>query len=509
MLKSYGPWLLAALILIFGLPVMAQAASPPTVARNYLPGDFVHIIVQAPSDTAQITATLPDGTVISLVQERRTNAWRGIWQVPLDFKKGEYTVKLSSIDVGGNVFDGETDSFNIGELAMITLVGKPTAEAAPKAPLREQIKQEGEAAALAKAKAAGEEDLLRKLTRIVSQPTTELPPQLSGAGRAEIIRLNLRAGRERFDQGRYAEAAAYFRVVLYLDPRNQEAGAFLAQAEAKRQEQARQEKWRLGGISILAVLAIALLGAFIFLGARRLNWAAPGARLSLKEKQKAFFEKMGWTGDPFARDAIKQLFAGDNALQPDGFRSFLRSRIEEVGGEGIAPLTEAALDEIYRLSKGKPQEALEICAWSLEKAVFGGEELISAELVKGYERIALCNILIADDDEIVRASLEAILKKGGGYQTDQAVDGEEALRKIKKNVYGLVLLDIEMPKLNGYEILKQARALYPNLPIIFVTGKGTAEKTMQSFSHLNLTGYIEKPFTPEKVLDVVGRTLKS
>ena len=118
-------------------------------------------------------------------------------------------------------------------------------------------------------------------------------------------------------------------------------------------------------------------------------------------------------------------------------------------------------------------------------------------------------ILIVDDEEIVRTSLDVILKKGGGYATDFAVDGEEALKKIKGNKYGLVLLDIAMPKLDGYEILKQVRPIYPDLPIIFVTGKGTPQQTMVSLAQYNLSGYIEKPFTPEKILDIVARTLKS
>jgi DNA-binding NtrC family response regulator len=78
-----------------------------------------------------------------------------------------------------------------------------------------------------------------------------------------------------------------------------------------------------------------------------------------------------------------------------------------------------------------------------------------------------------------------------------------------ENVYGLVLLDIEMPRATGYQILKRIRACYPELPIVFVTGKGEPRKVVESFGQYNLSGYIEKPFTPEKVLNVVARILKT
>ena len=77
-------------LLVFCLLISGAGAqiAPATDARVYLPGDFVHVIVEAPVDTTQITALMPDGNAISLIQGRRTNIWRGIWQVPISFKKG-------------------------------------------------------------------------------------------------------------------------------------------------------------------------------------------------------------------------------------------------------------------------------------------------------------------------------------------------------------------------------------------------------------------------------------
>ncbi len=117
-------------------------------------------------------------------------------------------------------------------------------------------------------------------------------------------------------------------------------------------------------------------------------------------------------------------------------------------------------------------------------------------------------VLIADDEDIVRTSLDAILKKGGDYETDFALDGEEAVKKIGSIFYDAVLLDLEMPKVSGYDVLARAREIHPDLPIIFLTGKADARKVAEAIAKEHLSGFIEKPFTPEDVLDVVSKAIK-
>ncbi len=117
-------------------------------------------------------------------------------------------------------------------------------------------------------------------------------------------------------------------------------------------------------------------------------------------------------------------------------------------------------------------------------------------------------ILIADDEDIVRTSLDGILKKGGDYETDFAFDGEEAVKKIGSVFYDAVLLDLEMPKVSGYDVLAKARDIHPDLPVIFLTGKADARKVAAAIAQEHLTGFIEKPFTPEDVLDVVSKAIK-
>jgi CheY-like chemotaxis protein len=492
--------------------------SPTVNARTYLPGDFVHVIVEAPLDTAQITAIMPDATLITLIQQRSSRVWRGIWQVPVDFKKGTYSASLTAVDVQGNVFTGQTDSFNVGELQLISLVGKPTKEAAPTIPLQETIKSTAPAAVVEKAKAEGNEELLNKILKIVTETTAVATAELPPNEKVKLIEKNIADGKDDAANKNWSLAAAHFRIVLYLDPKNRDAGKYLVEAEqhVTQEKKIATEKAKQQLIIVIGLVIVVglILAGILYLIIRYLPKNAPLATaerqksLSEKEKQKQWCGRSGWTDNPFSPDILKQMFIGNAKLERDGFKLFISTQIKRVGGQGFEPFTESALDSIYALSKGKPIEAIKICDWAVNQAIFLNEEKISAELIKGYERVGLKKILIADDEEIIRESISAILKKGGGYETDFASDGEEVLRKIKENVYGLVLLDIEMPKIDGYEILKQARLLYPDLPIIFVTGKGTPQKTMESISQYNLTAYIEKPFTPAKILDTVARTLK-
>jgi len=496
-------------VLILAAQVLSQSPRSTVNAREYFPGDFVHVIVDATSDTAQITATMPDNSSISLVQQRVSGIWRGIWQVPVGFKAGNYHAKLTAVDIQGNVFEGETDPFQIGELAMITLVGKPTLEAVEKPPLSEKI------SVTTPVSGEGPDALIKRILQVVALPTTKPAPILKAEEKKLLIEKNLSLGKENFDKRKYSVAAAYFRIVLYLSPDNKEAGLYLAQTAdllASQKEQQRRTFW----LSTSAIFAVILGLSVLVWWLLKTVFVKPAPQVcevpippSAKEKRDAWFKKMGWNGNPFNLDALQQLFSNGDNLELAGLSSFIRARIEAVGGKGTEPFTASALEKIYDLSKGNPKTAIKICDWALNLAIERNHDQITSELVGEYESISQHTILIVDDEEIVRTSLDVILKKGGGYATDFAVDGEEALKKIKGNKYGLVLLDIAMPKLDGYEILKQVRPIYPDLPIIFVTGKGTPQQTMVSLAQYNLSGYIEKPFTPEKILDIVARTLKS
>lgn len=87
-----------------------------------MPGDIVHIIVEAPFDTQQVSAVMPDEQKIDLTYDGRRTVWHGYWEVPYGFKKGVYTAVLLAVDVEGKTFQGQSSQFIIGEPTMALLV---------------------------------------------------------------------------------------------------------------------------------------------------------------------------------------------------------------------------------------------------------------------------------------------------------------------------------------------------------------------------------------------------
>ena len=89
-------------------------------------------------------------------------------------------------------------------------------------------------------------------------------------------------------------------------------------------------------------------------------------------------------------------------------------------------------------------------------------------------------LLIADDDNEIRELLEFDLSHSG-YSVECAKDGEEALQKALTGKYDLILLDVMMPKMNGFEVCKSIRKSKPEIPILMLTAKGTINDKTQGF----------------------------
>lgn len=107
-------------------------------------------------------------------------------------------------------------------------------------------------------------------------------------------------------------------------------------------------------------------------------------------------------------------------------------------------------------------------------------------------------LLIADDDNEIRELLEFDLAQSG-YSVDTAKNGEEALQKALSNSYDLILLDVMMPKMNGFDVCKNIRATKPEIPILMLTAKGTINDKTQGFDS-GADDYIVKPFDIQEVL---------
>src|SRR3954447_1508404 len=112
------------------------------------------------------------------------------------------------------------------------------------------------------------------------------------------------------------------------------------------------------------------------------------------------------------------------------------------------------------------------------------------------------DVLIVDDSAAIRKILQRVL-----VQADLALgkvleanDGAEALEKLKTETVHLVLSDINMPRMNGLELLAHLRAdpKWKSLPVIMVTTEGSQNKVMQALE-LGANGYVRKPFTAEQI----------
>lgn len=107
-------------------------------------------------------------------------------------------------------------------------------------------------------------------------------------------------------------------------------------------------------------------------------------------------------------------------------------------------------------------------------------------------------LLIVDDDKQIRELLAFDIAQSG-YIVDTAVDGQEGLNKALENNYDLILLDVMMPKMNGYDVCKNIRIAIPDIPILLLTAKGTIEDKTQGFD-CGADDYLIKPFEIQEVL---------
>ena len=116
-------------------------------------------------------------------------------------------------------------------------------------------------------------------------------------------------------------------------------------------------------------------------------------------------------------------------------------------------------------------------------------------------------ILIADDEPNIVLALEFLMKKEG-YEVQTVSDGEEALRTIEKSPPDLILLDIMMPKLDGYEVCQRIRSdpSLKDIVIIMLTAKGREVEREKGLA-LGADFYITKPFSTREVVQKVREVL--
>lgn len=119
-------------------------------------------------------------------------------------------------------------------------------------------------------------------------------------------------------------------------------------------------------------------------------------------------------------------------------------------------------------------------------------------------------ILIADDSAAMRAMLVAAIDPLGEYRIVEASSGFEALRLLPREQVDLVLTDINMPDINGLELISYLRgnSNYENIPVFIISTEGSI-KDIEKGKQLGANEYIVKPFNPSHIQQLVASYLKS
>ncbi|HYF61138.1 MAG TPA: response regulator [Burkholderiaceae bacterium] len=119
--------------------------------------------------------------------------------------------------------------------------------------------------------------------------------------------------------------------------------------------------------------------------------------------------------------------------------------------------------------------------------------------------------LIVDDFSTMRRIVRGLLKEMGHVDCDEAEDGAVALDKLRAGRFDFVITDINMPNMNGFQLLESIRqdAALQSLPVLMVTAEARKEDIVRA-AQLRASGYIVKPFTKgtleEKLQKIMGQT---
>jgi len=123
------------------------------------------------------------------------------------------------------------------------------------------------------------------------------------------------------------------------------------------------------------------------------------------------------------------------------------------------------------------------------------------------EIAAMARILAVDDSAAMR-QMVGITLTGAGHHVEQAADGIEALQMAERGKFDLVIMDVNMPKMDGIQLVRELRGLatYKYVPLLVLTTEATTERK-QAGKAAGATGWLVKPFNPERLLATIAKVL--
>lgn len=273
-------------------------------------------------------------------------------------------------------------------------------------------------------------------------------------------------------------------------------------------------------LSLQSLLLVQLQNSLIAIPHTSIREILPYEDLYFTHQSK---KQINWQGKTIPLSAASNLFP--RPRKPLNFSEGRVCIVLETAFEPLAIIVDAIVREEKLIIKPF-DETVPVPPYMAGCAVLGSGEVIPVILPQGLERETISSasakdskvtinnnvstVLIAEDSVATRRMLDKILTSVG-YQVIVCRDGQEALEQV--NQYNgridLILSDVEMPRLNGFELLKKVRAkpAFKKTPIIMATSR-TGDRHKKEAKRLGATDYLGKPVQPQQLIDTVSAWLK-
>ncbi len=184
--------------------------------------------------------------------------------------------------------------------------------------------------------------------------------------------------------------------------------------------------------------------------------------------------------------------------------------------EEVLEYLQVNLRTVYRLIKAGKIPAVRVGRqWRFRKRDIdswldtqrpGGERMPPMAVAdKPQVREGRSRVLVADDESSIRELLAKTLALAE-YEVDTAPDGRAALERLRLGHYDLLIADLKMPGMDGLTLIREAKRLQADIPVIIITGFSTESSAIEAVN-LGVAGYLTKPFRVPQVLAAAARAL--
>jgi excisionase family DNA binding protein len=185
--------------------------------------------------------------------------------------------------------------------------------------------------------------------------------------------------------------------------------------------------------------------------------------------------------------------------------------------EEVLEYLQVNLRTVYRLIKAGKIPAVrvgrqwrfrkrDIDAWLDTQRPRGGDRgPAAAASDRPQARDGRSRVLVVDDESSIRELLQKTLALAE-YEVDTAPDGRAALERLRLGNYDLLIADLKMPGMDGLTLIREAKRLKTDLPVIIITGFSTESSAIEAVN-LGVAGYLTKPFRVPQVLAAAARAL--